>query len=130
MIDGKTPVSPSQQVFDVVNFTTPFDAGGGLPQNTNDLLGRVDYNLTDKTQMFFRFARYNENDFPGASPTARILSTTWAATAFDNSGLLSVNHVFNPNLLSNTKISATRFTFCGQLQHRADRNSQSVSEYQ
>jgi hypothetical protein len=111
LLDGKTPISPSQKVFDVVNFTTPFDAGGGLPQNTNDLLGRLDYNMTDKTQIFFRFARYNENDFGGAVSYSPYPQYNVGATDFDNSGLLSVSHVFNPNLLSNTKISATRFRF-------------------
>jgi hypothetical protein len=44
-------------MFDTVNFKAPFDAGGGIPQNTYDLVGRVDYNFTDKTQMFFRGGR-------------------------------------------------------------------------
>jgi hypothetical protein len=111
LLDGKTPISPSQKVFDVVNFTTPFDAGGGLPQNTNDLLGRVDFNMTDKTQIFFRFARYNENDFGGAVSYSPYPQYNVGATDFDNSGLLSVSHVFSANLLSNTKVSATRFRF-------------------
>jgi hypothetical protein len=109
LINGKTPVSPSQKVFDVVNFTAPFDAGGGLPQNTNDLLGRVDFNMTDKTQIFFRFARYNENDFGGSVAYSPYPQYNVGATSFDNSGMVSVNHVFSSNLLSNTKISATRF---------------------
>ena len=36
-----------------------FDAGGGLPGNQYTLVGRLDYNLTDKTQMFFRVGREN-----------------------------------------------------------------------
>ncbi len=102
-------MSPSQKVFDVVNFSSPFDAGGGLPQNTNDLLGRVDFNMTDKTQMFFRYARYNESDFGGSVFYSPYPQYNVGATNFDNSGMLSVNHAFSTNLISNTKISATRF---------------------
>jgi len=109
LLHGTTPISPSQKVFDVVNFTSPFDAGGGLPQNTNDLLGRVDYNVTDKTQLFFRFARYNESDFGGAVFYSPYPQYNVGATNFDNSGLLSVSHVFSSSLISSTKISATRF---------------------
>jgi len=109
LLDGKTPISPSQKVFDVVNFTSPFDAGGGLPQNTNDLLGRVDFNMTDKTQIFFRFARYNESDFGGAVFYSPYPQYNVGATNFDNSGLVSVSHVFSSSLISSTKISATRF---------------------
>jgi len=109
MINGVTPVSPSQAVFDVVNFTTPFDAGGGLPQNTYDLVGRLDYNLTDKTQMFFRFARYSENDFPGSLFYTPYPQYNVGATSFDNSGLFSLSHVFSDHLLSSTKVSATRY---------------------
>ena len=51
---GPRLVAASQPVFDIVNFQVPFDDGGGLPQNTYALVGRLDYNLSDKTQMFFR----------------------------------------------------------------------------
>ena len=51
-INGTTAVSPGQPVFDVVNFKVPFDAGGDVPQNTYSLVGRVDFNPSDKTTMY------------------------------------------------------------------------------
>ena len=66
LINGVTPVPPSTPVFDTVNFSAPFDAGGGVPQNTYNLLAVLTYNSSSRTQMFFRFARYSENDFQGA----------------------------------------------------------------
>ena len=66
-INGTTAVAASQPVFDTVNFSAPFDAGGGTPQNTYTLLGRVDYNLTDKTQLFFRAARESQDQFTGSA---------------------------------------------------------------
>jgi Carboxypeptidase regulatory-like domain/TonB dependent receptor len=109
MINGVTPVSPTQPVFDVVNFTAPFDAGGGTPQNTYDLVGRLDYNLSDKTQVFFRYARYSEADFPGSTFYSPYPQYDVGGVLIDNSALFSVSHVFNDHLLSSTKLSFARF---------------------
>ena len=63
-VNGTTPIPASTPMFDTVNFQAPFDAGGGIPQNTYDLVGRVDYNPTDRTQMFFRGGRENSIQTP------------------------------------------------------------------
>ena len=109
LINGTTPVPASTPVFDTVNFQAPFDSGGGIPQNTYNLVGRVDYNLNEKTQMFFRFARYSENDFLGANTYSPYAQYDTGNTDFDNSGLFSVSHSFTNSVLSNTKVSFTRF---------------------
>jgi len=108
-INGITPVADSQPVFDQVNFTAPFNAGGGVPQNTYNLLGRVDYNLTDKTSMFFRFARYSESDFKGSTSYGPYPQYDVGYASLDNSALYSLTHVFSDNLLSTTKVSFARF---------------------
>jgi carboxypeptidase family protein/TonB-dependent receptor-like protein len=108
-INGITAVSPSQPVFDITNFKTNFNAGGDIPQNTLRLVGRMDYNLSDKTQMFFRFGRDNEDQFPGTvapySPYAQYDVGTGVA---NDSLLYSISHTFNSNLLNNTKVSYSR----------------------
>jgi Carboxypeptidase regulatory-like domain len=109
MINGVTPVSPTQPVFDVVDFPAPFNAGGGVPQNTYDLLGRVDYNLSDKTQMFFRFARYSEDDFNGSVSYTPYTQFDVGGAVLDNSALYSLTHIFSDNVLSVSKVSFTRF---------------------
>jgi len=109
LVNGVTPVPASTPVFDTVNFSAPFDAGGGVPQNTYNLVGRVDFNMTDKTQMFFRFARYSEDDFNGAVSYSPYPQYDTGAISFDNSGLFSVTHSFSNSVLSNTKVSFTRF---------------------
>jgi hypothetical protein len=107
-INGVTAVSASQPVFDTVNFKVNSDAGGDVPQNTLRLVGRMDYNMNDKTQMFFRFARDNENQFPGtASYTAYPAYDVGSGVAND-SLLYSISHTFNSNLLNNTKVSYSR----------------------
>jgi len=109
LINGLTPVSASQPVFDVVNFSAPFDAGGGVPQNANNLVARVDYNLSENTQMFFRYAHYTENDSAGSVFYSPYPQYNVGAKIIDNSGLVSLNHVFSSNLLTSTKLSITRY---------------------
>jgi len=109
MVNGITPVAASTPVFDTVNFTAPFDAGGGVPQNTYNLLGRVDFNLSSKTQMFFRYARYSENDFPGSAFYTAYPQYNVGGTNLDNSYLYSISHSFTTNVLSSSKVSFTRF---------------------
>src|SRR5947207_734659 len=43
-------------VMDLVSYPVPSDAGGGAPQNTWNMLDRVDLNLTDKTTLHSRYA--------------------------------------------------------------------------
>ncbi len=91
-----------------VSFTAPANAGGGVPQNTYNIVGRADYSMGEKTQVFFRYANYNEIDQSGgifASPYSQYnVGQTFQDTAY----LLSASHVFNPSLISSTKLSFSR----------------------
>jgi hypothetical protein len=95
-------------VFGLVSFTAPANAGGGVPQNTYNVVGRFDYNLGQNTQMFFRYANYNETDESGgifASPYPQYnVGQTLQNTAY----LYSLTHVFNPSLVTDTKLSFSR----------------------
>ncbi len=71
-------LDPSTPVFNVVQFLAPGDAGGGVPQNTYNVTGRVDYNLGQKTQAFFRYVDYHELDQAGSSFSSPIRNTTSA----------------------------------------------------
>jgi hypothetical protein len=98
-----------QPVFDVVNFKVPFDAGGDVPQNTYSLVGRVDFNLSDKTTMYFRAARQYQMSSTAPTLTAPTRNMTPAPLNMNSSYLFSLNHVFSPSLLNSAKISYTRF---------------------
>jgi hypothetical protein len=108
-INGVTPISGSQAVLDTVNFKAPFDAGGGIPQNTYAFLGRVDYNPTDKTQMFFRFGRESANDFVGSNFYSAYPQYDVGTTYLNQSYLYSASHTFSPTLFLSTKFSFTRY---------------------
>jgi hypothetical protein len=95
-------------VFDKVTYNIPSDAGGGTPQNTLMGVARVDYNISDKTQLFARYSYFDEKDFDGSINTSPYLGYETGQTNKDNAGLLSLTHSFTPNLLSSTRLSITR----------------------
>ena len=108
-INGTTAVSPGQPVFDVVNFKVPFDAGGDVPQNTYSLVGRIDFNLSDKTTMYGRVARQNLNEFQGSDTYSAYPQYDSGSTTVNSSYLFALNHIFNASVLNSAKISYTRF---------------------
>jgi TonB dependent receptor-like, beta-barrel len=97
-------------IFGLVNYSAPVDAGGDVPQNTYFLVARADYNFTDKTQLFFRFARESLFGFPGSASGGSTPYSQYnvGQTIYNNNYLLSVAHTFRPNLLSTTELSFFR----------------------
>jgi len=108
-INGTTLIPATQPVFDTVNFKAPFDAGGDVPQNTYRLVGRLDFNLSDKTQMFFRAGRESLDEFLGTAFYTTYPQYQVGTAVLNQSYLYSISHSFNSNLFNNTKISFTRF---------------------
>jgi len=109
MINGATAVPASTPVFDAVNVSVPFDAGGGLPQNTYDLVGRVDFNPTEKTQMYFRGGREGSNQFLGSAAYSAYPQYDVGALFLNQSYLYSLAHIFSPSLFLSVKTSYTRY---------------------
>jgi len=107
-INGVTAVPGTTPVFDVVNFKAPFDAGGGVPVNQYTLLGRVDYNLSDKTQMFFRLGRENQTLFNGSVFYSAYPQYDVGDIIPQESYLYSLSHSFSPSLFTNSKFSFNR----------------------
>ncbi len=92
-----------------VNFTTNADAGGDFPQNTYRLVGRVDYNLSQNTQMFFRYGREREDEFSGTQFYSAYPQFDIGEGVSNDMYLYSLSHSFGPALFSNSKISFSRF---------------------
>jgi outer membrane receptor protein involved in Fe transport len=111
-------------VFGQVNYNAPSDSGGGVPQNTHRILGRLDYNLNNKTQMFFRYALENIVDFNGSDFSTPYSKFNVGDSQYNNSGLLSINHSYTNSLFSNSKISFSRII----IQQTYDPTAQNVPE--
>ncbi len=98
----------STPIFDNVAYSAPQDAGGGLPQNTYNILGRVDYNFGQKTQAFFRYVDYHEIDQSGAAFASPYAQYDVGESNIGQAYLLSVAHEFNQSLTTLTKLSFSR----------------------
>ena len=98
----------STPIFGIVNFKAPSNAGGGSPQNTYCLVGRLDFNSTAKTQMFARYALYNEIDQAGGVYSSPYSQFNVGEQNKGATYLYSLTHQFSPRLVSNTKFSFTR----------------------
>ena len=95
-------------IFDKYSFAIPNEAGGGLPQNTWMDAARVDFNFTDKTTMFARFAYYRENDFAGTINYSPYAGYDTPQLNQNYNGMLNITHVFTPSLVSQSKIVIQR----------------------
>ena len=103
-----TNIPDGTPIFGIVNYSAPSDAGGGVPQNTYRILGRVDYNMSDKTQAFFRYGLESVYDFTGADYASPYSLFDVGDKQKNNAFLASLSHTYNVNLFSNTKLSFNR----------------------
>ncbi len=97
-------------LFNHVSYNVPTDAGGGYPQNTYDTFNRVDYNLSDKTQIYGHYALYSELDQAGVVSSSPYNNYDLAQTYFNHNFLFSVIHTFSPEWLSQSKVVFNRLT--------------------
>lgn len=105
-----TAIPAGTPIYQEVTYGIAGDAGGGTPQNTLNFAGRVDYNLSEKTLMYFRYARYDESDFSGSLASSPYVGYDQGQTFFNIGYALSVTHIFSPTLVTQTKLSYNRIT--------------------
>ncbi|HZT28754.1 MAG TPA: TonB-dependent receptor [Bryobacteraceae bacterium] len=105
---GCLGLNPNMPLFQEVVYNVPNEAGGGLPQDTYMNVSRFDYNLSDKTQMYGRYALYSEKDFVGTLGFSPYTGFDTGQTQFNNNGLFSVIHTFSPRFISQSKVVFNR----------------------
>ena len=99
----------TMQAFGLVRYTAPTDAGGGDPQNTYNTFNRVDWTISDKTSLYGRFGRFNQIAAVGANSSSPYSAFNTSYTQVNNTLLLSLTHIFTPNLVTETKLNFNRF---------------------
>ena len=107
---GPAALAANFPMFNEVTYNAPADAGGGSPQNTYDIVGNVDFNMSDKTQLSVKYALYNEVDFAGTVNTSPYAGYETGQTNKDNHLTASLTHTFSPTLVSQTRLSFNRLT--------------------
>jgi outer membrane receptor protein involved in Fe transport len=95
-------------MLDLVNYNVPSNSGAGSPQNTYLMAARVDYNLSDKTQIYTRYALYSEDDFAGTISNSPYAGFNTGQTIFNNALIVSLTHTFTPALVSQSKLDFNR----------------------
>lgn len=58
-LEASGALTENTPVFQKVQDLVPADAGGGLPQNTYNPIGRLDFTMNDHVQMFARYLLYD-----------------------------------------------------------------------
>jgi outer membrane receptor protein involved in Fe transport len=91
-----TGVPAGTPFLDKVNYSVPSDAGAGSPVNQALVVGRVDWNISDKTQLYGRYALNKENFFNGTVSNSAYAGFDTGENIMQNNFLLSVTHSFGP----------------------------------
>jgi len=91
-----------------VGVTVPRDAGGGTPQNTYNIVGRVDFNLTERTQMYGRYVLYNLVYPDGAGNNSPYAGYNTGQTTKAQNLIYGLTHTFSPKFTSQLQIGLLR----------------------
>jgi hypothetical protein len=95
-------------VYDLVNFSLPSDSGGGPPQQQYQTVNRIDYNMSDKTQIYGRVALQGDTFTPGYVSSSPWQGYNTGETDLNSNSLVSAIHTFSPRLISQTKLVFNR----------------------
>lgn len=103
-----TAVPAGTPFLDKVNYSVPSDAGAGSPVNQALAVGRVDWNISDKTQLYGRYALNKENFFNGTVSNSAYAGYDTGENIMQNNFLLSVTHSFSPRWTMQNKLVFNR----------------------
>lgn len=104
-----TALPASTPMFNRVAYSVPSDAGGGTPQNTYFQVARVDYNLSDKTQIYVRYGYQNNNFLDGTNASSPYSGFDAGSTQKNHALAASMTSSFSPTLVNQIKFSFNRF---------------------
>ncbi|HYP54283.1 MAG TPA: TonB-dependent receptor [Pyrinomonadaceae bacterium] len=105
---GITGVPADTPAFQEVAYTLPNDFGGGFPQNDLSTITRIDWNLSDKTQIYGRYALQDNELFAGSTANSPYAGFNTGSTAFNQNALLSLTRTFSQKLVSQSKLAFNR----------------------
>ncbi len=99
---------PNTPMWQKYSYSVPSDSGAGNPQNTYMATARVDYNLSDRTQITARFNR-ESRDYPvGANASSPYQGFDTGYSNKNDSIMLSVIKTISPTIVSQSKVNYNR----------------------
>ena len=96
-------------IFGTVVYPVPGDSGGGTPTNQWINFERIDWTVSQTTQVFGRYVQQNTNNFSGTNASSPYSGYNTGSTQVNHNLLLSLTHAFSQSMASATKVLATRF---------------------
>lgn len=105
---GITGVPAGTIAFQEVAYSVPTDLGGGFPQNDVSTVTRLDWNLSEKTQVYGRYALQDNITLPGTGANSPYEGFNTGTTAYNQNILVSLTHTFSPTFVSASKIAFNR----------------------
>lgn len=95
-------------LFRKVSYNRPSDSGGGDPENSAQGVGRVDWLVDDKTQVYFRYAVEDREIFGGTVSDSPYQGFDTGTDVRNNNLLLSMVRTFSPRLILQSKVVYNR----------------------
>lgn len=93
---------------EVVQFPRAADGGGGNPQNAWNSVNKIDFNWTDKTTMYFRYALQHVNNFDGVTTFSPYVGYDTGESIVNNNFMYNFTHIFSPTMVSQSKVVYNR----------------------
>ncbi|MEN3334969.1 MAG: hypothetical protein V7641_4334 [Blastocatellia bacterium] len=101
-------LNPNLPVFQQVTFSTPRDVGGGFPENEYQTVERVDFNLSDRTQLYGRYALQNQVFAIGTNAFSPYAGFNTGSTNKNQNFVFNLTHTLSAKLVSQTKLAFNR----------------------
>jgi hypothetical protein len=101
-------ITAGTPVFQQVTYNAAGDSGGGFPQDTYFGVVRLDWNITDKTSFYGRYAGDHENQFPGTISTSPFVGFETGTHVLNQNSLLNLTHTFSTSMVSQSKFAYNR----------------------
>ncbi len=105
---GIAGIPASTPAFQEVSYTLPTDLGGGFPQDDVQTVMRFDWNASDRTQLYGRYALQDTQLTPGTNANSPYQGFNTGTTNFNQNALISLTHTLTTNLVSQSKVAFNR----------------------
>jgi hypothetical protein len=96
-------------LFGTVVYPVPGDSGGGTPVNQWINFDRIDWTISQRTQVFGRYVQQSSNFFSGTNASSPYKGYNTGSTQKNHDLLVSMTHTFSQAIASATKLLLTRF---------------------
>jgi outer membrane receptor protein involved in Fe transport len=95
-------------IFAEVRRPIPIDAGGGLPQDTVQFVGRLDWTLGSNMTAYARYAIEHQDFLVGSNANSPYKGFDTGETENNHNALFSLTRIWSPSLTSQSKIAFSR----------------------